>query len=518
MLATDLRLGLDPATFAESLGFEPDEWQRRALRWSGRRAVWLCARQTGKSTTAAILGLHRALYAPGALVLLVSPSLRQSSEIFRKVAGLLDQLEVRPELLEDNKLSLTLASGSRVLSLPSSEATVRGFSAPDLIVEDESARVSDELHAALTPMQATSANGQLILMSTPFGRRGHFFRTWESGGEAWERIRVTAEECARISPAFLEEERRSMDSWNFEQEFGGRAGGAHRPAAFHGWLAMSPTRWQMRGNRMVEVTEPEPSRLGSLYFNYRESPSFYVGLDLGQHVDPSAAVVLEEAVWIPTRDDVDTTAVHPSDLAGWVWPSQLVPTQRAHFRKLGWGEGRPADPPLAVRLIRRWPLGTKYDQVADDVTTLLGRDPLCLHPTELVVDTGGVGNAVRELLWARGMYHVAVQITAGHRPEGIWDSQWEQFSVAKAVLILSAKLALEQRRLRIDRNDPLAGVLVKELEAFEYKITAAANVQFNARAGAHDDVVLSLALATWLRSHKNRDVDAAMAARQRAPR
>jgi hypothetical protein len=132
---------------------------------------------------------------------------------------LLNELDVRPELLEDNKLSLTLASGSRVLSLPSSEATIRGFSAPDLIVEDESARVSDELHAALTPMLATSAHGQLILMSTPFGRRGHFFQTWEQGGDAWERIRVTAEDCPRIDRDFLAEERRSMDAWHYEQEY-----------------------------------------------------------------------------------------------------------------------------------------------------------------------------------------------------------------------------------------------------------------------------------------------------------
>jgi hypothetical protein len=184
---------------------------------------------------------------------------------------------------------------------------------------------------------------------------------------------------------------------------------------------------------------------------------------------------------------------------------------------MNWGEGRPADPPLAVRLIRRWPLGTKYDGVADDLASLLTREPLSLHPTQLVIDTGGVGNAVRELLYARGLRHTAVQITAGHRPEGLWEDQWHQYSVAKAVLIMAPKLALEQRRLLIDRNDPLASVLVKELESFEYKITAAANIQFSARSGQHDDVLLALALATWCRQHMNRDVDAAMAAANRAP-
>ena len=97
------------------------------------------------------LALHRALYYPGALVLLVSPSLRQSGELFRKVADLLAQLDHKPELTEDNRLSLRLANGSRVISLPSKEGTIRGFSGVDLIIEDESSRVPDELYRAVRP-------------------------------------------------------------------------------------------------------------------------------------------------------------------------------------------------------------------------------------------------------------------------------------------------------------------------------------------------------------------------------
>ena len=281
---------------------------------------------------------------------------------------------------------------------------------------------------------------------------------------------------------------------------------------------MSPMTLRVVGNGLAEVWQDAPPKTdANRYFGYEESPSFFVGLDLGQHVDPSALVVLEEACWVPSRDDVDWTALQPSGVAGWTWPSELVPAQVAYFRRLNWGEGRPPSPPLAVRLIRRWPLGTKYDAVCDDVATLLAREPLALHPAQLVIDVGGVGNAVRELLHARGLRHTAVQITAGHRPEGIFDEQWLQYSVAKGVLIMASKLALEQRRLRIDRNDPLAGVLVTELENFQYKITTSANVTFDARSGAHDDIVLSLALAVWARNHVNRDVDAAMAAAERLP-
>ncbi|MBT9174208.1 MAG: hypothetical protein DDT21_02619 [Syntrophomonadaceae bacterium] len=219
MLADDLRLGLDPTFFAqEALDFHPDDWQAQALRWSGKRLLLNCCRQSGKSTTAAILALHRALYYPQSLVLLVSPSLRQSSELFRKVTDMLARLEVRPRLLEDNRLSFTLDNGARVVSLPSSEATIRGFSGADLIVEDEAARVPDDLYMAVRPMLAVSG-GRLILMSTPWGKRGHFHQEWTQGGNTWERVEIKAPQCPRISPEFLEEERASLGDWWFRQEY-----------------------------------------------------------------------------------------------------------------------------------------------------------------------------------------------------------------------------------------------------------------------------------------------------------
>lgn len=219
VLKTDLVQALDPVPFAiDALGFTPDPWQTRVLRWSGKRLLMNCARQTGKSTTAEVLGLHTALYYPRSLVLLVSPSLRQSGELFRKVSGFMGVLEQRPKLEEDNKLACKLKNGSRIVSLPSTEATVRGFSAPDLVIEGEAARVSDELYAAIRPMLAVSA-GKLILMSTPFGKRGHYWGAWDEGGDQWTRIKVTAEECPRISSAFLDEERQSMPAFWFDQEY-----------------------------------------------------------------------------------------------------------------------------------------------------------------------------------------------------------------------------------------------------------------------------------------------------------
>jgi hypothetical protein len=208
-----------PLYFAkEKLQFSPDPWQAAVLEWEGNRLLLNCCRQSGKSTITAVLALHQALYIPRSLILMVSPSQRQSSELFRKVQDFLFLLPVRPTLLEDNKLSLQLRNGSRVVSLPSKEGSVRGFSSVSLLIEDESSRVRDDLFLATKPMLAVS-QGRHILMSTPFGRRGHFFETWENGGSTWERIKITAYQCPRISADFLAEEKASMPDWWFKSEY-----------------------------------------------------------------------------------------------------------------------------------------------------------------------------------------------------------------------------------------------------------------------------------------------------------
>jgi len=220
MLASDLRYALDPVSFAvDRVGFRtPDNWQSRALRWSDKRLLLNCHRQSGKSTTAAILAVHRALYSPGSLILLISPSLRQSGELFKKVQGFLALVENKPKLIEDNKLSCTLATGSRVVSLPGDERTTRGFSGVDLIIEDEASRVEDDLYRAMRPMLAVSG-GSLILMSTPFGKRGHFFEEWKNPDNEWLRIEVPVTENPRISKKFLDDERRALGETWYRQEY-----------------------------------------------------------------------------------------------------------------------------------------------------------------------------------------------------------------------------------------------------------------------------------------------------------
>ena len=218
-MAIDLACALDPVLFARRLGFDPDPWQAEVLRSTAKRIILCCARQTGKSTVAAILALHTAVYRPGSLVLLLSPSLRQSSELFRKVADFYRRLgNETPPPEAWSALRLELANGSRIVSLPGKESTIRGFSGVKLLVVDEAARVPDALYSAVRPMLAVS-EGRLVLMSTPFGKSGFFYETWVNGGPEWLRIQVDAYQCPRISKAFLEEELRALGDLAFRQEY-----------------------------------------------------------------------------------------------------------------------------------------------------------------------------------------------------------------------------------------------------------------------------------------------------------
>jgi hypothetical protein len=203
----------DAVEFARTrLKFEPDERQSEVLLSNAKRGILNCTRQWGKSTIAAAMAVYRAYMRAKSVVLVASPTNRQSAELIRKAAEMVVRLGIRPRGDGDNETSLLLPNGSRIVGLPGIEGTVRGFSAVSLLLIDEAARVEDAMYKALRPMLAVG-EGDLWLMSTPRGKRGFFYECWAHGGPEWFRVGVPATECARISRAFLEGERGAVRLW-----------------------------------------------------------------------------------------------------------------------------------------------------------------------------------------------------------------------------------------------------------------------------------------------------------------
>src|SRR5262245_9692060 len=90
-IALDL-LARDPAQVMLRAGVQPDPWQQEVLASDADQMLLLASRQSGKSEVAAALAMRTALLVPRSPVLLLSPSLRQSGELFRKVINLFNAL------------------------------------------------------------------------------------------------------------------------------------------------------------------------------------------------------------------------------------------------------------------------------------------------------------------------------------------------------------------------------------------------------------------------------------------
>jgi hypothetical protein len=184
---------------------------------------------------------------------------------------------------------------------------------------------------------------------------------------------------------------------------------------------------------------------------------FYCGVDLGQTSDPSAAIVLE-----------------------------------AH----GEGDERTYD----CRHIEQFTLGTSYPRIVESVGALLDRPPL-RDDCRLAIDHTGVGRPVFDMFLAAHRQPIGLTITGGVS----WHmepSDRHQWHVSKIQLVGTVQRFLQSGRLRIGAKLPHAATLQKELRDFRVKISKAANETYDAREGAHDDLVLALAISLFVGEHE----------------
>jgi hypothetical protein len=165
----DIRFAVDPVAFAEEVlpRIDPDiekldAWQEEFLKTRARRVLINAFRQSGKSTLTGILALHRALYYPRSLVLILAPSLRQAGEFFEKVSTGYSELlggGLGIEAESDRKLGIKLTNGSRIEALPGTQKSTRGFSKPSLIIIDEAAQIDDALYTGVMPTASVASFG-----------------------------------------------------------------------------------------------------------------------------------------------------------------------------------------------------------------------------------------------------------------------------------------------------------------------------------------------------------------------
>jgi hypothetical protein len=445
-----LATSISAQIFAERhLGFTPDEQQSRVLDSQADRVILNCTRQWGKSTVCAAKAVHLACNEPNALILIASPSARQSAEFVRKASAFLRKLGIRPRGDGDNEISLLLPNNARIVGIPGIEATVRGFSSVSLLLIDEASRVPDELYRALRPMLAVGG-GSLWLLSTPYGKRGFFYNEWTNGSE-WTRFRIPAPDCPRIPAAFLEQERRALGPRYFSQEY---------LCEFHATNDALFNESQVRRAITPEVDVLSHTEPGATTVLRRE---YFIGVDLGQRRDRTAIAVIE-------RSDIASNTRNAVTFA----PD--VRTRRA------------------VRHLERFPLDTPYPVIAERVAKLANR-LAASGPCSVIVDATGVGLPVVDALRIPAARWRLMPVTIGHAErETHVDGFWR---VGKRDLVARLQVAFDFEELIIARDLEESETLVEELTAMRASIQSTGRTRYESPGESHDDLAVALALAWW---------------------
>ncbi|MBL8211067.1 MAG: terminase family protein [Bryobacterales bacterium] len=462
--ATDCYTGwlgsLDAAWFAtHRLGFTPDPQQAHLLQNRWRRCLLNCFRQWGKSTVTAAKAVHHAWHNPGSLTLIVSPSARQSAEFLEKAERFVSRLGVYPRSDGHNQISLALPNGSRIVGLPGKKETIRGFSAPSLIIIEEAGWVDDSIYHTVRPMLAPGT-GELWVISTPNGQQGFFWEAWEHG-DNWERVQAKASENTRICRTELAQSRRDLGERMYLQEY-------ECEFTAQGQAMISRHAVQKMLHKDVHALIGDPwgplcSFVPGPRFNIAGKPEVFLGVDLGQKCDFTAIAVLERYREAGTVRDSVTSG---------------FPTTRR----------------FDVRHLERIPLGTEWASIVRRISEL-SRAAARIGATTLAVDATGVGAPVVESLRREplGARLAPVIITGGDKTT--YDNG--TYRVPRLDLLDGLTLQVENGDLRVGANVTDAHLLGRELLNLKRNHRATGSTITAADSAEHDDLVFATALAAW---------------------
>lgn len=212
----------------------------------------------------------------------------------------------------------------------------------------------------------------------------------------------------------------------------------------------------------VEIPERDP------YLVDRSTVA--VGVDLGQSKDPTSIAVVEMAEAV--------IADHA--------PANHVGFLKAAARNL--------QPHFNLRLLEQAPLGESYPEQAQRVNRILARQSIAAHDPRVYVDYTGVGRAVYDIFKQQKVPRIVpitITFNGGGRNEA------GGYSVPKIELISKLQALMHTGRLHMPDTLPLAKTFRRELLDFRVSYSAVGNATFGAREGAHDDLVLAVALAVF---------------------
>jgi phage FluMu gp28-like protein len=222
-------------------------YQQRWVDDPAPMKIWLASRQIGKSFAIAAEAVRLAReFNTDSLIL--SSSHRQSREVMRKVALHLRAQRIlggrEGRTLAKSKDEATLPNGARIISLPASPDTVRGFSGN--IFLDEFAFHQDS-RAIWRAMYPTITRGHRVrITSTPNGTLNMFHDIWADETNDFLRFRTSIHDA--VAEGFevdMDRLRRGIgpdpDAWAQERPTSPMNSSTHARTKGHRWSSPPPS-------------------------------------------------------------------------------------------------------------------------------------------------------------------------------------------------------------------------------------------------------------------------------------
>ena len=346
--------------------FRPDPWQKEVLDHKGNITL-RCGRQTGKTEIISrkvkalaqsnnVKALAQSNNVKAMNILIAAPSKTQSAHAYQMTLDLLKQehwfyvdaaTAAWEETYPDKKLSLIVKKwlertygifhseptkseiilkgketgtkpltrweyGNRIMSMPVGKTGIYiRCKTLDVLVGEEAAFIPEAVWVALLPMLAVSEKtrgfGWQILLSTPFGKGGHFYQSHFD--KDFKSIHVSAEACPRISREFLRKEKERLSSVEYSQEYLGNF-----TESFDQFFA----------------TELIKSRMTFMEWNYakdyKRDHSYYLGSDIARYGKDDNAFITAEMTPL-SRKHVRIVDAHTTKRVS-------IPTTALHHRIL----------------------------------------------------------------------------------------------------------------------------------------------------------------------------------------
>lgn len=270
---------LDPVQFARcALEIQPFDYQAKLLLDGSKRLVACMGRQTGKTTTIAVKAIHFDYTNSKTTTLIVSPSLRQSIILFDRILSFIYSNKILfASVKRKTRTIIQMDNGSQIIALPCSAHRLRGYTAHNLIVDEAAFLLDEIITQILFPMLATTG-GNLVLLSTPWGRGNVFYRAFSD--PSYSVHHVKSSDCPLISKEFLEEQRRNMTSMAYDMEYNA--------------LFVEPASSYFTQELIKGCIDPEMEMETDIEKVSSLSGDYYLGCDLGKLNDYSVIAIVKK--------------------------------------------------------------------------------------------------------------------------------------------------------------------------------------------------------------------------------